>query len=254
MAIFVSILYLNELTGIEAPQVVEAPATASSQAEGAPSQEVGELLVQAEFALARNRPQDAIYFVTTLWSACHSANQPVPEISHRLFAQAVAALSPSSPERTSVRHPRRESFPEADTLGQSPDFERELPVAKESPDGGKQKAVFSLSEGNYPKSKSSPSTTRSQATSPEISQPSPPTRPRMQARLERGRASGFPQPPANRGRMDRSNAPPRRYPGGVSQRAPGPPRPPGFPPPPGSRQDGGYGPLQSREGGRPPGY
>ena len=217
LAVFVSFLYLAE---IKAQSMASpAPAPSSSVDSALSSERVNSLLIEARSLLMAERPDEAIERITTLWSVCHSNQQPVPEQSHRIFAEAVSALSEKSsghPFRPPLDHPPHWNHPQDQE--EAPVEVRPAKSSKVVKKPSTEKVTFKLSERNYPKAtvKAAPS----KQVKDESSQASPQSRPRPNV------SSGFPPPPPPY--QARSGQDDRRFPGHLDREGyPRPPRGPG---------------------------
>ena len=253
LAVFVSFLYLHEVTGSEEPPT--APRTATTANLNLEAWErIQNLLTEARAAMLSRQPELAINRVTTIWSVCSSTHQEVPEETHHIFAQCVSQMAernrnqppPPVPSR-GFPTPERPYHPDLATGDISPPI-----TANSSETDSKSKgkpAEFKLPQSGYPKAKQRPPS----------SKPIPPET--ASSRAEEGPddipvyrpESHPPFPPrvSDRQGEQRHQPPGRGHPGsGFPGNRPG-----SFPPPPpGSGHFPPHPPLDSQDGGRPPGY
>lgn len=239
LAVFVSLLYLHEKSTI--PSVHDrSPSKLNSVTTTVAGDRVEELLAEARNSLEAHRPELTIERVTTLWSVCHSKQRPVPEDSHRLFAEAVSALS----ARSRPRPPRPPvlSFPEQQDQITNVEASVAVKVPNPTAKGKKSDPVtFELPKLDYPRSQVKP-----RPKSPVVESGRAPATEETTERPIYREPSRYPAPPppyqANRGDRPTNM---RRGPGA----RPLPPPPPGGGPPP---HPGG--PFELRGGGPPRGY
>ena len=253
LAVFVSLLYLHEVTGSEA--------TARQPQEASPahlnleiSERIQNLLTEAIAAMLARQPEVAIQRVTTIWSVCSATRQEVPEETHHIFAQCVSQmaernrnLTPPPPPSQGFRPGERSYHPEPATAPAPPPISS-TSITSDSKSKAKC-AEFKLPQSGYPKAKQQTSSSKpipAQAASPKMDEGledipvyNPEGRPPFPPRVGDRRGQQRHKPP-------RVNRPGEGFPGN---------RPGSFPPPPpGSGQFPPHPPLDSQDGGRPPGY
>ena len=253
LAVFVSFLYLHEVTGSQATP--EAP-TSAVNLNLETSERIQNLLTEARAAMISRQPEVAINRVTTIWSVCSASHQEVPEETHHIFARCVSQMAerdrnqaPPPPPPQGFPPPERPFHPALETEGAPPP----PPLsAASSPVDSKDKtkpAEFKLPQSGYPKAKQRPPADRPvppQVTSSRVEDGpddipvySPDGHPPFPPRMSDRRGQQSHQPPG-------MNRPGNGFPGN---------RPGSFPPPPpGSGQFPPHPPLDSQDGGRPPGY
>lgn len=261
LAIFVSLLYLQEKAAHKTERPSNVGSTPITAATTSPeSVRVATLLSDARSAMMQHRPEIAINCVTTIWSICHSNQQDVPEETHFLFAQAVSQMSERD-KNSGVQHysNKVEAYPEVDMDQALPTESTGETVVVSEPDKTtqpKKPAKFELPKSDYPQAKK-----KSVASQPH-KQPRRPNRPRRPQNVNDGPAHIPVYNPANRqrGRHQRPGQA-RKNPRNHKHRTDGPPphhhqqgnRSGSFPPPPpGSSFP--TPPMDSQDGGRPPGY